>query len=62
VTASDRVSRSLYPFEGHRIDIGGHSYHYLDEGSCDPQLGNVTRGETALVFVLGAEIEVFRVR
>ena len=36
MTASDCVPRSLYPFEGHRIDIGGHSYHYLDEGSGDP--------------------------
>jgi pimeloyl-ACP methyl ester carboxylesterase len=33
VTTSDRVPRSLYPFDGHRIDIGGHGYHYLDEGA-----------------------------
>ena len=33
--ASDRVSRSLYPFEGHHIEIGGHRYHYLDEGTGD---------------------------
>ncbi len=36
MTLSDRVPRSLYPFNGHRIDIGGHGYHYLDEGSGDP--------------------------
>ena len=36
MTMSDRVPRSLYPFTGHRIDIGGHGYHYLDEGSGDP--------------------------
>ena len=33
MTASDRIPRSLYPFDGHRIDVGGHGYHYLDEGS-----------------------------
>ncbi len=35
MTTSDRVPRSLYPFEGHRIDIGGHGVHYLDEGVGD---------------------------
>jgi hypothetical protein len=50
VTASDRVPRSLYPLKGHRIDIGGHCYHYLDEGSGDPQLGNVTRAAKLLWF------------
>ncbi len=24
--------RSLYPFESHEISVGGHRYHYLDEG------------------------------
>jgi len=24
--------RSLYPFRSHSIDLGGHHYHYLDEG------------------------------
>ena len=24
--------RSLYPFESHYIEVGGHRYHYLDEG------------------------------
>jgi len=36
VTTCDRVPRSLYPFKGHRIDIGGHAYHYLDEGLGEP--------------------------
>ena len=36
VTASGRVPRSLYPFSGHYIDIGGHDYHYLDEGDGEP--------------------------
>ncbi|MCA9262717.1 MAG: alpha/beta fold hydrolase [Planctomycetales bacterium] len=25
--------RSLYPFQSHRIEIGGHQIHYLDEGT-----------------------------
>ncbi len=25
--------RSLYPFESHELRLGGHRYHYLDEGS-----------------------------
>ncbi|MFT4570691.1 MAG: pimeloyl-ACP methyl ester carboxylesterase [Hyphomicrobiaceae bacterium] len=33
MTNSDRVPRSLYPFDGRRTSIGGHGYHYLDEGS-----------------------------
>jgi len=33
VTNSDRVPRSLYPFDGRRMSIGGFGYHYLDEGS-----------------------------
>jgi haloalkane dehalogenase len=24
--------RSLYPFESHRLELGGHALHYLDEG------------------------------
>lgn len=27
------ISRELYPFEGHFLDLGGLRYHYLDEGS-----------------------------
>lgn len=30
------VPEALYPFEGQRKLIGGHSLHYLDEGSGDP--------------------------
>ena len=25
--------RALYPFQSHRITVGGHGYHYLDEGA-----------------------------
>jgi pimeloyl-ACP methyl ester carboxylesterase len=32
VTESTRIARSLYPFESRRTEIGGHGYHYLDEG------------------------------
>lgn len=28
--------RHLYPFESHWLDIGGHRYHYVDEGAGDP--------------------------
>jgi hypothetical protein len=31
--------RSLYPFKGRRLDLGGHAMHYLDEG----------QGETVLM-------------
>jgi len=27
---------SLYPFTGHYLDLGGHQYHYVDEGQGDP--------------------------
>jgi len=30
------VSRELYPFEDHFLDLDGLNYHYLDEGSGDP--------------------------
>ena len=30
------VPRHLYPFDGKRIDIDGHSMHYLDEGAGEP--------------------------
>lgn len=33
------ISPSLYPFKGRRLDLGGHSMHYLDEG----------QGETVLM-------------
>jgi pimeloyl-ACP methyl ester carboxylesterase len=39
------ISPELYPFEGKRIDLGGHGYHYLDEGQGAPVLmvhGNPT--------------------
>ena len=28
--------RALYPFESHYLRVGGHRYHYVDEGSGDP--------------------------
>ena len=28
--------RHLYPFGSHFMDIGGHNYHYIDEGSGEP--------------------------
>ncbi len=28
--------RHLYPFESHWLDVGGHRYHYVDEGEGDP--------------------------
>ena len=28
--------RHLYPFESHWLDIGGHRYHYVDEGCGEP--------------------------
>jgi haloalkane dehalogenase len=31
-----RISRTLYPFQSHFEDIGGHRYHYLDEGQGEP--------------------------
>jgi pimeloyl-ACP methyl ester carboxylesterase len=37
--------KSLYPFSSHEIRIGGHRYHYVDEGQGEPQLlvhGNPT--------------------
>jgi len=30
------VSKDLYPFESHYLNIGGHRYHYLEEGEGDP--------------------------
>ncbi len=39
------VSRDLYPFESHHLDLGGLKYHYVDEGAGDPVLmvhGNPT--------------------
>lgn len=42
MTQGDAALRSLYPFDGHRTQVGRHGYHYLDEG----------RGET-LVMVHG---------
>ncbi|MDA7977633.1 MAG: alpha/beta fold hydrolase [Pirellulales bacterium] len=30
---TDTDWRSLYPFQSHKIDLGGHAYHYLDEGT-----------------------------
>ncbi len=30
------IPRSLYPFEGHHLDLGGVRMHYLDEGEGDP--------------------------
>ena len=33
---SGKVSYELYPFESQYITIGGHRYHYLDEGKGDP--------------------------
>ncbi|MFK7920340.1 MAG: alpha/beta fold hydrolase [Bacteroidia bacterium] len=30
------ISHDLYPFESHYLKIGGHSYHYIDEGKGDP--------------------------
>lgn len=30
------VSPKLYPFESHYMDIGGHRYHYVEEGAGDP--------------------------
>lgn len=29
------VNKKLYPFDGHRLDLDGLSYHYLDEGQGD---------------------------
>ena len=29
------VDKKLYPFDGHRLDLDGLSYHYLDEGQGD---------------------------
>jgi pimeloyl-ACP methyl ester carboxylesterase len=37
--------RSLYPFQSHEIRLGGHRYHYVDEGQGEPLLlvhGNPT--------------------
>ena len=39
------VSHELYPFDSHFETIGGHQYHYLDEGNGEPVLmlhGNPT--------------------
>lgn len=33
MTGRESIPHSLYPFDGHRTEIGGHGYHYLDEGS-----------------------------
>ncbi|WP_020539105.1 alpha/beta fold hydrolase [Lewinella cohaerens] len=30
------VSSDLYPFKSHYLDIGGHRFHYLEEGKGDP--------------------------
>lgn len=31
-----KVSPELYPFTSHYLTIGGHQYHYVEEGSGDP--------------------------
>tara|TARA_B110000046_G_C12971821_1_gene389263 strand:- start:237 stop:1115 length:879 start_codon:yes stop_codon:yes gene_type:complete len=31
-----KVSNDLYPFESHFLSIGGHNYHYIEEGEGDP--------------------------
>ncbi len=31
-----KVSKELYPFESHYMDIDGHRYHYIEEGEGDP--------------------------
>lgn len=31
-----KASPQLYPFESHFMDIGGHRYHYIEEGEGDP--------------------------
>jgi len=39
------ISPDLYPFQGQHIDLGGHGFHYLDEGEGAPVLmvhGNPT--------------------
>lgn len=33
-----KVSPELYPFESHFLSIGGHRYHYIEEGEGEPVL------------------------
>lgn len=44
-TSTDEAFRAEYPFRSHFLDLDGHRYHYLDEGTGDPLLfvhGNPT--------------------
>jgi len=50
------VSRDVYPFDGRRLDLGGHGLHYLDEGAGPPVLmvhGNGTWSFAYRALVLG---------
>lgn len=32
----DKINSKLYPFESQYVEIGGHNYHYIEEGNGDP--------------------------
>lgn len=45
MSMNDEIWRKEYPFESNYLDIGGHQYHYIDEGEGTPILfvhGNPT--------------------
>ncbi|MCB0642400.1 MAG: alpha/beta fold hydrolase [Phaeodactylibacter sp.] len=33
---AEKIDPAIYPFESHYLTIGGHRYHYVDEGTGDP--------------------------